>query len=58
MSKREEIPRTNPSEIEALIERVKQNDLKEGDVQLLERLLRLLLSLTNLLQQKNASIKV
>jgi hypothetical protein len=39
MSKREEIPTTNPAEIEALIERVKQNDLKEGDVQLLERLL-------------------
>jgi transposase len=57
MSKCEEIPSTSPSEIEALIERVKRNNLKEGDVQLLERLLRLLLSLTNLLQQKNASIK-
>jgi transposase len=47
---------TNPAEIEALIARLDQGQLREGDAQLLGRLLRLLLRLIALLQQKNASL--
>ena len=48
---------TSPSEIEALISRLKQSNLSERDAHLLERLLRLLLTLINILEQKNTSIK-
>jgi hypothetical protein len=47
---------TNPVEIEALIARLEQGQLRDGDAQLLGRLLRLLLRLIALLQQKNASL--
>jgi transposase len=47
---------TDPVEIEALIGRVKQSDLPERDAQLVERLLRLVLTLVSLLEHKNASI--
>jgi transposase len=47
---------TNPAEIEALIARLEQGQLRDGDAQLLGRLLRLLLRLIALLQQKNASL--
>jgi hypothetical protein len=47
---------TDPAEIEALITRLEQGELREGDTQLLGRLLRLLLRLITLLQQKNASL--
>ena len=47
---------TNPVEIEALIARLEQGQLRAGDAQLLGRLLRLLLRLIALLQQKNASL--
>lgn len=57
MAKHDDIPTTSPAEIEALIERVKQGQLAPRDVQLVERLLRLVLSMATLLQQKNASIK-
>lgn len=57
MKKRDEIPSTDPAEIEALIERLKQSSLDQRDALLLERLLRLLLSFISLLQKKNASIK-
>lgn len=57
MAKRDDIPATDTSEIERLIERVKQGKLEQQDADLLERLLRLLLRLVNLLEQKNASIK-
>lgn len=43
---------TNPAEIEALIARLEQGQLRAGDAQLLGRLLRLLLRLIALLQQK------
>jgi len=56
MKKRDDIPSTNPAEIEALINRLKQGSLDSNDALLLERLLRLLLSLISLLQHKNASI--
>ncbi len=47
---------TDSAEIEALITRLERGDLREGDPQLLGRLLRLLLRLITLLQQKNASL--
>ncbi len=47
---------TNPSEIEALISRLKQSNLSESDSQLAERLFRLLLTLIHLVERKNVSI--
>jgi hypothetical protein len=44
------------AEIEALITRLDRGQLRDGDAQLLARLLRLLLRLITLLQQKNASL--
>lgn len=55
--KKEEIPTTNPTEIEALIDRLKGSQLKEGDAELIERLLRTLVTLLDLLNRKNFSIK-
>jgi len=43
MTKRDDIPKTDPSEIEALIQRLKQSNIKPRDAQLVERLLRLVL---------------
>jgi hypothetical protein len=57
MAKRDDIPKTDPSEIEALIQRIKQSNIEPRDAQLVERLLRLVLSMASLLQHKNASIK-
>ena len=54
MAKRNDIPKTEPSEIEALIQRLKQSNLEPRDAQLVERLLRLMLSMASLLQHKNA----
>jgi hypothetical protein len=47
-----EIPKTDLAEIEILIERLKQNNLEQRDVELIERLLRTVLVLVNLLQRK------
>src|SRR5262249_35751763 len=47
---------TNSAEIEALITRLERGQLRDEDAQLLARLLRLLLRLITLLQQKNASL--
>src|SRR5947199_7244983 len=43
-------------EIESLLERVRRNQLVEQDLRLLERLLRLLLSVVRFLEQKNTSL--
>ena len=56
MSKTDEIPTTNPDEIEALIQKLKDGKLDKKDAQLIERLLRTFLSLISLLQKKNQSI--
>jgi hypothetical protein len=45
-----------PAEIESLLERVRHQQLSEQDFRLLERLLRLLLSVARLLEQKQASL--
>ena len=47
---------TDSTEIEALITRIERGQLRDGDAQLLARLLRLLLRLITLLQHKNASL--
>jgi hypothetical protein len=57
MAKQDDLPKTNPSEIEALLERVKRSGIEPRDAQLVERLLRLLLLMASLLEHKNASIK-
>ena len=57
MAKGEEIPKTDPAEIEAVIERLKQSNIGRGDVELIERLLRTVMVLAGLLQRKNMSIK-
>jgi hypothetical protein len=57
MAKGPEIPKTDSAEIDILIERLKQNKLEQRDVELIERLLRTVMVLVNLLQWKNMSIK-
>jgi transposase len=47
---------TDSAEIEALITRIERGQIRDEDAQLLARLLRLLLRLITLLQQKNASL--
>jgi hypothetical protein len=47
---------TDSAEIEALITRLERGQLRDGDAQLLARLLRLLLRLITFLQHKNASL--
>jgi hypothetical protein len=47
---------TDSAEIEALITHIERGQLRDGDAQLLARLLRLLLRLITLLQHKNASL--
>lgn len=47
---------TSAADVERLIDGLRQNTLGEEDRRLLERLLRLLLSLVHLLEQKNASL--
>ncbi|HKX31708.1 MAG TPA: hypothetical protein VJ302_28745 [Blastocatellia bacterium] len=53
----EKIPKTNASEIEGLIKRLKGSQLKPGDAELIERLLRTMITLLNLVERKNLSIK-
>ena len=52
MTKQDDIPKTDPSEIEALIQRLKQSNIEPRNAQLVERLLRLVLSMASLLQHK------
>lgn len=57
VANKEEIPRTNPSEIENLIEQIRGTNLEQGAKEKIERLLRTVLLLADLLQRKNTSIK-
>ena len=56
MSEHDSPDSTNPSEIEALIARLKHGSLNNQDTLLIERLLRLLLTLIRVVEQKNTSI--
>jgi len=57
MAKEDETPRTNPAEIENLIEQIRGTNLEPGTKEKVERLLRTVLTLVELLQRKNTSIK-
>jgi hypothetical protein len=57
MAKEDEAPRTNPAEIENLIKQIRGTNLEPGAKEKIERLLRTVLTLVELLQRKNTSIK-
>jgi len=57
MAKEDEAPRTNSAEIENLIEQIRRTNLEPGAKEKIERLLRTVLTLVELLQRKNTSIK-
>lgn len=57
MAKRDEIPKTNPAEVENLIQQIRGTNLDPGVKEKIERLLRTILILVDLLQRKNTSIK-
>jgi len=56
MAEAEKIPKIDPAEVEILIERVKQNKLEEREAELIAGLLRTLLYLVAMLQDKKATI--
>ena len=56
MAEAEKIPKIDPAEVEILIERVKQNKLEEREAELIAGLLRSLLYLVAMLQDRKASI--
>lgn len=56
MAEVDKIPKIEPAEVEILIERVKQNKLEEREAELVARLLRTLLSVVAILQDKKATI--
>lgn len=57
MKTEKDLPSTDSTEIEHLRERLRRGTLDEQDLQLLDRILGSFLTLINLLQRKNASIK-
>src|SRR5262245_51507119 len=57
MKNNDDIPTTDTTEIKQLIERVKQGKLDQGDAQLIEKLLNILLTIVSLLQRKHTSIR-
>jgi len=56
MKKPNDIPTTNPTEIEALIKRVEESPLAKGDKDLIARLLQLVLMLLRMVESKKAEI--
>jgi transposase len=57
MATEKELPKTNPDEIEALIERLERRTLNRQDEELIKRLLRFVVVLVELVERKNFSIK-
>ena len=57
MANREDIPRTTPSEIEHLIRQIQGANLDQDSKDKIERLLRTVLNLVELLGRRNISIK-
>jgi transposase len=51
-----EIPKINPSEVDTLIEKIWQNKLDEQDKRMIDRLLRTLLYVVGLLQEKKVTL--
>jgi hypothetical protein len=56
MKNNDDIPTTDTTEIKQLINRVKQGELDQGDAQLIEKLLNIMLTIVSLLQRKRTSI--
>jgi len=52
----DEIPTINPSEVETLIEKIWRNTLSEQDKRMIARLLRTLLYLVSMLQEKKGTL--
>jgi hypothetical protein len=50
MAKHDDIPKTEPAEIERLIERLKQHKSEPGDLDLVERFLQMALTLVRMLE--------
>jgi transposase len=57
MANRDEIPQTTPAEVENLIKQLRATNLDPGSKDKIERLLRTVLTLVELLQRRNTSIK-
>lgn len=57
MTNRDEVPQTTSAEIESLIEQIRATNLEPGAKDKIERLLRTVLSLVELLQRRKTSIK-
>src|SRR5215813_6027681 len=57
MKNKDDTPTTDTTEIKRLINRVKQGELDQGDAQLIEKLLNILLTIVSLLQRKHTSIR-
>jgi transposase len=52
----DEIPKINPSEVDTLIEKIWQNKLDEQDKRMIDRLLRTLLYVVSMLQEKKVTL--
>jgi hypothetical protein len=52
----DEIPKIDPSEVETLINKIEQNTLSEQDKKMITRLLRTLLYLVSMLQEKKVTL--
>jgi hypothetical protein len=52
MKNNDDIPTTDTTEIKQLINRVKHGELDQGDAQLIEKLLKFLLTIVSLLERK------
>jgi len=57
MKNNDDITATDTTEIKQLINRIKQGKLDQGDAQLIEKLLNILLTIVSLLQRKRTSIR-
>jgi hypothetical protein len=57
MKNNDDIPATDTTEIKQLINRVKGGKLDQSDVELIEKLLNILITIVSLLQQKHTSIR-
>jgi len=57
MAKNDELPQTNPAEIESVIKQIQASNLEPSTKDKAERLLRTVMVLLNLLERKNISIK-
>ncbi len=57
MANRDEIPRTTPGEIENLIQQIRAANLDPGSKDKIERLLRTVMKLVEMLERRNTSIK-